>query len=416
LLPPRLTGRATPTEHATLLSSVDLAPGSALALAGVGDATVVVPVTREAGEVRRADAGDGVFEAIASLVRDGEPIGPLVPTRLADVPAAAGERGIEVDQSNDSVAVGERVIVKLFPHAADGPQPGEDLPAHLAAVGSTDLPAPYGSVRWRRPDGSSLLVATVTAYLPEARDGWAWFLDLAVEAVASGDMAPSLAASEACGRLVGRLHLALATPSAVLGPEPVHTVIAGSYAAAAGSLLAEALTVTGGGEGERLAALAPRIATAFSGFDDVGHTPVQRIHGDLHVGQILAGPHGYAVTDFDGDPLAPASERTARQPAARDVAAFVRSLDHLGRLAQRRIAGADDAAERWIEAVRARFLDAYSSTLMGDGRAQLFDGRLLGPFEVLQECHEYVYAARYLPRWLPIPDLAMPRLLEEVVR
>ena len=28
-----------------------------------------------------------------------------------------------------------------------------------------------------------------------------------------------------------------------------------------------------------------------------------------------------------------------------------------------------------------------------------------------QECHEYVYAARYLPRWRYVPDLAMRALM-----
>ena len=33
------------------------------------------------------------------------------------------------------------------------------------------------------------------------------------------------------------------------------------------------------------------------------------------------------------------------------------------------------------------------------------------PFAVEQECREYVYAARHLPRWLYVPDAALPALL-----
>ena len=48
------------------------------------------------------------------------------------IPLGGPERSMAVDQSNESVVVGDRVIVKLFPRTKPGPQPGLDLPAHLA--------------------------------------------------------------------------------------------------------------------------------------------------------------------------------------------------------------------------------------------------------------------------------------------
>ena len=63
----------------------------------------------------------------------------------------------------------------------------------------------------------------------------------------------------------------------------------------------------------------------------------------------------------------------------------------------------------WIARSRESFLAAYRAEL-GD-RADLFDERIVRAFEVAQEVHEYVYAARYLPRWLYVPDASMPDLL-----
>ena len=51
-----------------------------------------------------------------------------------------GERAIDVDQSNESVVVGERVVVKLYPFTAPGPQPGLELPVHLAEAGFDRIP------------------------------------------------------------------------------------------------------------------------------------------------------------------------------------------------------------------------------------------------------------------------------------
>jgi len=134
------------------------------------------------------------------------------------------------------------------------------------------------------------------------------------------------------------------------------------------------------------------------------------VHGDFHVGQILEWSGGYAVADFDGNPVAPPGERGAFDTPVRDVAAFVRSIDHVGRIASRRRPGREDSVESWIARSRAAFLGAYRGELEAAGADRLFDERLLRPLEVAQECHEYVYAARFLPRWRYVPDLAMRAL------
>jgi predicted trehalose synthase len=67
---------------------------------------------------------------------------------------------------------------------------------------------------------------------------------------------------------------------------------------------------------------------------------------------------------------------------------------------------AHDAVADWIERARASFLTAYRAELGDD--ASLYDRRLLHPFAVAQEAHEYCYAASYLPRWRYVPDVAMP--------
>ena len=97
---------------------------------------------------------------------------------------------MDVDQTNESVVVGEKVVVKWTVRPATGPEPAPDRLAALVAAGFTGMPRPWGLLRWRAPDGEAaapVLVATVVAYLPDARDGWDWAVE-DVRAVARGDL------------------------------------------------------------------------------------------------------------------------------------------------------------------------------------------------------------------------------------
>jgi len=360
-------------------------------------------------------AGDGVFAASLRTMLRAESAGAFR-GRTFDRATGLGsddEVGIEVDQSNDSVIVGGSVVVKLFPVTAPGPQPGLDLPVHLASVGFTSLPTPLGVLGWTTPEGEEIVLATAASFLPGARDGWEWYLERLLGWLdgAIGDAAFEPATE--LGRIAARMHVALATPSEVV-PEPVTAAderVAEAWRRTSLAVAAEAFAVTDGEEGVRLRERADDVRVELDRLAHGAGATLTRVHGDFHVGQVLEWAGGYAVIDFDGNPVAPSAERGAFDTPVRDVAAFVRSIDHVGRVASTRRAGRDDDVERWISASREAFLRAYEGELAQVDGSHLFDRNLLRPLEVAQECHEYVYAARFLPRWRYVPDLAMRRLV-----
>lgn len=308
-----------------------------------------------------------------------------------DGAVGTGERGFDVDQTNHSVVVGERVVVKWLTPPVPLPAPAPDMFAHLTSVGFTATATPYAALSRRADDGSETLLALVTAYLPEARDGWEWCVD---EAVSFGT---SFAAD--LGALSADLHAAMATPSATF-PDPVRTA-EGPWSPRAGEALEEALALTDGEDGEWLAAHAGALRADLAPLAAAGATPLIRIHGDLHVGQLLRWRDGYAVIDFDGNPTV--ADAAPLQPAARDLAQLTTSLEHVGQVAIRRRDADPAMIAEWALAARATLESAYSDRLAELGHAELLDRSLLRPFEIEQECRELVYAARHLPRWRYAP-------------
>ena len=91
---------------------------------------------------------------------------------------ALGERAIDVDQTNESVIVGDAAVVKWATHLQEGPHPAPRRIAVLRDAGFDGMPTPWGLVTWRSVDGAETLAASVDEYLPGAVDGWTWAVGL----------------------------------------------------------------------------------------------------------------------------------------------------------------------------------------------------------------------------------------------
>ena len=305
-----------------------------------------------------------------------------------------GERPVIVDQTNYSVVVGETVVVKWLQPPVLSPHPGVQLLRHIASRGFSEMPPFIGC-----EERDELVFATVSQFVPGAQDGWDWFVD-DVDAYmrGNGTLDGLLAWAGRIGALTGRLHAALAD----LQPT---TVAARTYHATAIERLDDALRVVHGEEGVRLRALVPAVHEALSPLDSGSLLAANRVHGDLHAGQFLRASDLLLVTDFDGNPLAKGETRLLPHSPLVDVASMLQSIDHVGRIVvKRRHPNRIADVEHFITAGVAAALEAYR-------RLRPVADELLGAFRVAQELHEYCYAASHLPRWLYVPDAALPALL-----
>lgn len=339
---------------------------------------------------RRPAAGDGLGRALARSV--------LGETVAAD----AHERAITVDQTNVSVIVDERLVVKIVGRWAAADR-AATLLERLADAGSDDVDRLVGRVGWRHPDLGVSTVAIVTEYLPGAEDGWTWAVDDVVEHLATGAEPdwPAL-----LGTRVARIHDVLgrtATPSGDDAPA--------ARLARAEDALARALSATDpadGAGGARLHNRRESLASDIRSLEGAAAGLEFPIHGDLHLGQVLASPGAdgrrYTVIDFDGDPQLSSGDRERADAAARDLAHLLVSLDLVAAVAQRRLGRADGRAFAWSDRAQAALLAAYRAGL---SRPELFDETLVPGFRAEQLVAELHYADRFLPVWRYAPDAAI---------
>lgn len=370
--------------------------------AGEPSDLVGVPAIGTPAGLRRATPGDGVASALLTAAATGD---FHVDRPAGGVPAAPpegwNERPIAVDQTNESVVVGESVVVKWQRQAAPSPAPARLAALARASAGGleSDLtPTVRAIVTWR-----DLLLVTVVDYLPGAQDGWTWAVDLVRDHAQGGRVDPFTVIAE-LGAMVARMHRAFAAEG--VGWVEGET-IAGWLADAEADLDA-ALAVTSGPEGERLAGFAPLIRADLAALGAIDRTVVIPCHGDLHIGQVLQADGRLWLTDFDGNPILPAAQRAGPQPPIRDVAGMLASLDHVGRVVLHRTPEvAAQPVRRWIARAQQRWMAAYRQVLADSGDGILLDDRLLLPLLIATECREYRYAAAFLPHWVFAPDAAL---------
>jgi maltokinase len=339
----------------------------------------------------------------------------LVLEKVAPDESAAVARPLVVEQSNTSVVYDERLILKLFRRVYPEPNPDVEITKLLGERGFPHVVPQLAELRY---EGSDL--AVVRQYLLGSTDAW----DLAHTSLrdllntrmppeeAGGDFGPE---ALTLGDVTARLHLAMAE---VFGTEPgspkdwLHGFRAQlerlpNVAAATATPVAE--IVDAAAVDAALAALAdvadPGLAT--------------RIHGDLHLAQVLLADAGWFVLDFEGEPVRPVAERVRTSSPLRDVAGMVRSFHYAARtgLAER---GRDvdpelvDLAGQWESRAAGEFWRGYQS-VSGIDRllpASTADREsLLRAFELDKAIYEIIYELSHRPDWVDIPASAVRRTL-----
>ncbi|MGH8861536.1 MAG: maltokinase N-terminal cap-like domain-containing protein [Jatrophihabitantaceae bacterium] len=342
-------------------------------------------------------------------IRDERTEGPLSFRRYGDpdsLPVGQNSLVLTGEQSNTSLMYGDIAILKVFRRLQPGVNPDIEIGVALSEHGARHVPRLLGSAHVER-DGQTYAIAMLQEFMTTATDGWelakASVRDLMAEADLHADEAGGDFAGEAhrLGVAVAEVHTDLADAFGVTQPGDLRRRAADMHAR-----LDQAIAIV-----PELADLADGLRATYDNFGAAAsEVSLQRIHGDLHLGQSLRTAQRWIVIDFEGEPMADLDARRLPDSPLRDVAGMLRSFEYAG---HHRIVEAGYTpqlayrAVEWTQRNRDAFLSGYAEAAGQDPREHAAP---LRAFEADKAVYEAVYEARNRPAWLAIPLASLTRL------
>jgi maltose alpha-D-glucosyltransferase/alpha-amylase len=365
------------------------------------------------------------------------------------------------EQSNSSIAYGDRLILKLFRRLEHGPNPDVEIGEQLTTrTPFRRAPRVAASIEYDVPGAAAAHLAVAQQLVANQGDGWSHALgelrrfydEVTVREAPAADLLPAahvldlatvpaphaigeltgayIKSAQVLGRRTAELHLALAedTTTEAFAPEPWTRADTARVSADAVAQVRRARALLT----RDVAGLAPEVAAAaraiveraepalherYSGAAD--HAPDVtfsriRIHGDYHLGQVLWAEGDFYILDFEGEPARPLEERRRKESPLKDVAGMLRSFGYASYAAlvahsstrPDEFARLEPWARAWERWTGAAFLKGYLDVAGGAPflpRDLVPRTELLDLFLIDKACYELNYELNNRPDWARIP-------------
>jgi maltose alpha-D-glucosyltransferase / alpha-amylase len=384
--------------------------------------------------------------------------------QLQDGPGALRASPLRAEQSNSSVNLGDRFLLKFLRKAEPGVNPDLEIGRFLTEETSfRRMPLLAGGLELRSRNREAITIGVLHQFVPGEGDAWnlalnalgqyferalvsasppteaelapMGLLDLAFQEPPSRVdeiSGPFLAQMRLLGERTAELHVALASSSENLAfaPEPFTALYRRSLYQSARSAVRTTFDLLR----RRLPGLAEPLqheARTLLGMEDPLLRRIRtvtdrklvatriRIHGDYHLGQVLYTGRDFVILDFEGEPSRSISERRFKRSPLRDVAGMIRSFEYAA--AYGLLHGptrAEDApalapwARLWRRWASASFLRGYLGIAAGANFLPPNPDDLRAMLELYlidKTVYELRYELNHRPEWVGIPLQALLR-------
>ncbi|HEY2350974.1 MAG TPA: putative maltokinase [Candidatus Acidoferrum sp.] len=374
-------------------------------------------------------------------------------------------RAIKAEQSNSSIAYGERLILKFFRRLEEGINPDLEMTSFLTEkAGYQHTPQLLGALEYITGSGRRMTQGILQTFVANQGDAWQYTMkcisrfyhevaDISPDgSPADGSSVPAprdlalasqrefLESAALLGRRTAELHLALASGPAAedpdFAPEPFDATFQEGLEQALMDLTGRIFTQLRKSKEELHESLQSKAEEILCGQDKITqrfHTalsaPIQaqrtRIHGDYHLGQVLYTGTDFVIIDFEGEPARPMSQRRLKRSPLQDVAGMLRSFHYAAygpllastgtvNVDEKKKQNLNDWAEVWAKWVGDRYLEEYLKT--ATGAAFLPPTReeitaLLQLYVLEKAVYELGYELNNRPEWVAIPLEGISKML-----
>jgi maltose alpha-D-glucosyltransferase/alpha-amylase len=361
-------------------------------------------------------------------------------------------RRLGAEQSNSSVIIGDKAVLKIYRRLVSGEHPEIEVARFLTQTAHfANTPPLLGYAEQVNKDGMPHTLAVLSGFVRNQGDGWSFTLSYldrifdemrmveTAEPVSPADRhATYLEQIRVLGRRTAELHRALATETddAAFAAEPISAADLKAWGDAARrqadkafAALERARTPTEGVLRESIEAMLARRKECLAAIRTLSGKRIRasktRIHGDYHLGQVLVVANDFFIIDFEGEPARSLAERRAKSTPLKDVAGMLRSLEYAAWAALFRLLEHETdpfskllpSALAWRDAAQEAFLHCYIET-MGDcpswpaNRTEA--DQLLKLFMLDKALYEIGYEAANRPSWLRIPVAGLRTVLDSL--
>jgi tetratricopeptide (TPR) repeat protein/predicted trehalose synthase len=382
----------------------------------------VLPMSKRNGTWSRSPYNEDTWSALFALIDDGVYMSmdnaAIQSHRGKNYESIRGPRNVDLNPFSDadaerlSVRFGDRLLMKIYPRVEGEPNPNVEMCRYFSEEAEFPQAVPYaGSLELVYRDGETASLALLHGTVKHSGNAWARATDELED--------PSLRAPfvRTLARRIAQMHAALAAGmSPAFAPKQPRIDYLSELA---DQMLEHAFTVlVSNSESAKAPPEMSHLLNEMSRVEAVFHRAralpptfsLIRIHGDLHLNQLLRTADDFVFPDFDGDQSQSLAQRRSKQCALKDLASMIRSISYLANVGRQ-----DMRPNPWEYSVTEQFIAAYRQEagpcafLPAD--TDTFDV-LLDAFLLDKAFRELAYELANRPSWARIPLKAILELMD----